>query len=80
MLRPDVVDAVAKSKFQIHAVSHVDEAVAQLTGLPAGERAPHGDFEDGTINANIEVRLLGFAEARAMYRGPSDSILYNPND
>jgi len=80
MLRADVVAAVAQSKFQIHAVSHVDEAVAQLTGLPVGERVRHGDFEDGTINANIEVRLLGFAEARAMHWGPSDSTQNNPND
>jgi lon-related putative ATP-dependent protease len=67
MLRPDVVDAVAQGQFQIIAVSHVDEAIAHLTGLPAGTRALHGDFEDGSINANIEVRLLDFADARASF-------------
>lgn len=65
MLRGEVVQAVAAGQFQIHAVSHVDEAIAQLTGLPAGQRSMNGEFETGSINANIEVRLLDFAEARA---------------
>jgi len=64
MLRPDVVQAVALGQFQIHAISHVDEAIAQLTGLPAGGRGMNGDFDSGSINANIEVRLLDFADAR----------------
>ena len=64
MLRDDVVQAVAAGQFQIHAVSHVDEAIAQLTGLPAGRRSVNGEFETGSINANIEVRLLDFADAR----------------
>ena len=64
MLRDEVVQAVAAGQFQIHAVSHVDEAIAQLTGLPAGRRSMNGEFESGSINANIEVRVLGFAEAQ----------------
>lgn len=65
MLRDEVVEAVAAGQFQIHAVSHVDEAIAQLTGLPAGRRTVNGEFETGSINGNIEVRLLDFADARA---------------
>lgn len=64
MLRDEVVQAVAAGQFQIHAISHVDEAIAQLTGLPAGQRSANGEFEAGSINANIEVRLLDFADAR----------------
>ncbi len=64
MLRDDVVQAVAAGQFQIHAISHVDEAIAQLTGLPAGQRSANGEFESGSINANIEARLLDFADAR----------------
>ncbi len=62
MLRHDVVEAVARGEFAIHAVSHVDEALELLTGLPAGRRAVNGDFEDGSVNANVEVRLMDFAE------------------
>lgn len=65
MLRADVIEAVAAEKFHIHAVSHVDEAIPQLTGLPAGTRSLDGEFETGSVNANIEMRLLDFAEARA---------------
>lgn len=70
MLRPDVVAAVAAGQFQIHAVAHVDEAIAQLTGLVAGQRLMNGEFESGSVNANIEVRLLDFAEARAGAQPP----------
>lgn len=70
MLRPDVVAAVAAGQFQVHAVAHVDEAIAQLTGLAAGERLLNGEFESGSVNANIEVRLLDFAEARAGAQPP----------
>lgn len=70
MLRRDVVAAVAEGKFQIHAVSHVDQAIELLTGLPAGARGLNGDFEDGSVNANVEVRLLDFAEARRLFAQP----------
>lgn len=65
MLRADVEQAVASGQFQIHAVTHVDQAIAHLTGLPAGTRAMNGEFETGSINGNIEVRLMDFADARA---------------
>lgn len=65
MLDDDVIKAVAAGQFQIHAVSSVDEAIALLTGLPAGRRTMNGEFENGSVNANIEVRLLDFADTRA---------------
>lgn len=64
MLRKDVVAAVAEGQFHIHAISHVDDALEILTGLPAGRRGLNGEFPDGTVNGNVEVRLLDFAEAR----------------
>lgn len=65
MLRPDLVKAVAAGKFYIHGVAHVDQAISLLTGLPAGTRSTSGEFESGSINANIEVRLAEFARAAA---------------
>jgi lon-related putative ATP-dependent protease len=73
MLKTEVVDAVRAGQFQIHAVSHVDEAIEQLTGLPAGVRDLHGEFEDGSINGNIEVKLLEFAQTRAAMGSSSGS-------
>jgi hypothetical protein len=37
--------------------------------LPAGLRDLHGAFEDGSVNANIEVKLLDFAQTRAAMGG-----------
>jgi predicted ATP-dependent protease len=43
MLRPDVVEAARAGQFHIYAIRHVDEGLALLTGLPAGERGPDGE-------------------------------------
>ena len=64
MLRADVVEAVADGRFQIHAIDHVDQALELLTGLPAGRRGLNGEFATGSVNANVEARLIDFAEAR----------------
>lgn len=72
MLRRDVVAAVEAGQFQIHAISHVDEAIELLTGLPAGQRNLKGEFEDGSVNGNIEVRLLDFAEAARSFAQRDD--------
>lgn len=70
MLRPDVVEAVAKGQFRIHAVSDIDEAIEVLTGLPAGLRTATGAFEDGSVNANVETRLSEFAWALRDFMKP----------
>jgi lon-related putative ATP-dependent protease len=61
MLRPDVVAAVAAGRFHVHAIATVDQAIELLTGLPAGQRGPDGAFEDGSVNANVEARLMDYA-------------------
>lgn len=74
MLRPDVVAAVAAGQFQIHAISHVDQAMEILTGLPAGVRGMNDEFPGGTVNGNVEVRLLDFAEARRGFAQPEITV------
>jgi len=37
MLDPDVVQAVSEGRFHVHAVDHVDQALALMTGRPAAE-------------------------------------------
>jgi len=64
MLRADVVDAVAKGQFRVYAISHVDEAMEILTGMIAGRRTGTGAFEDGSVNANVERRLVDFANGQ----------------
>jgi len=57
MLRSDVIDAVAAGSFHVYAVSHVDQAIELLTGIPAGELDAVGGFAAGTINGRVARRL-----------------------
>ena len=61
MLRDEVVDAVAAGRFALHAVASVDDALALLTGLPAGDLdRPTAD----TANGRIAHRLRQYAQLR----------------
>ena len=62
MLEERVVAAVKAQRFAIYAVTTIDEGIALLTGMPAGERAADGSFPAGTINGRIEARLRQMAE------------------
>ena len=58
MLKPEVVKAVAEGKFHIWSISHADEGVELLTGLPAGS-----PDEPDTVHGRAAARLRAFAEA-----------------
>ena len=62
MLRKDVVEAVKKGKFHIHAVKTIDEGIEILTGKEAGEKKPEGTYPKGTINALVDEKLKTLAE------------------
>lgn len=71
MLRHDVVAAVAAGRFHVHAASTVDEALELVTGRVAGVRDSDGHFPVGSVNAQVEARLVGFAEdVRRFLNGP----------
>jgi hypothetical protein len=57
MLRDEVVDAVAAGRFALHAVDTVDDALAILTGLPAGDASRPGE---DTVNGRVARRLQEF--------------------
>ena len=71
MLRADVVAAVAAGQFAIHAVAHVDEAMALLTGLPAGAAQPDGSFADPGINQRVAARLAELTALRQSFARPA---------
>jgi lon-related putative ATP-dependent protease len=73
MLRHDVVEACAAGRFHIYPVSTIDEGIALLTGLPAGERDDKGLFPEGSVNQRVEVRLLVLAEMARAYSGPPEA-------
>jgi lon-related putative ATP-dependent protease len=64
MLRDDVVDAVREGKFSVFAVRHVDEAIAILTGVDAGQRDDGGRFPQDSVNERVERQLIEYATAR----------------
>jgi lon-related putative ATP-dependent protease len=72
MLRRDVVAAAEAGRFHIYAVENVDQAIALLTGLPAGEADAKGVYPEGSINRKVAARLHELAEIRkALARPPA---------
>ncbi len=69
MLKKEVVEAIGKQQFSIYLVTKVDEAIALLTGLEAGEYSEEGYPKD-SINSRVEATLLRFAQdLRAFAKG-----------
>ncbi len=72
MLRRDVVDAAREGRFHVYPVSTVDEGIALLTGIPAGELID-GAYPPDSINGRVMSRLAHFAEKqRALGDSTSD--------
>ncbi len=63
MLREDVVEAIKKKKFNLYSVKTIDEGIAILTGVPAGERGSDGSYPAGTVHALVDRRLHDMALA-----------------
>lgn len=64
MLRDDVIAAAERGSFHVYAVRTLDEAIALLTGLEAGECDASGKYPDGTFNALVVQRLGEFVRGR----------------
>jgi len=65
MLRQDVVAAAAEDRFRIVPIEIVDQGLALLTGLPAGEPDADGNYPAATVNNRIAARLDAFAAKAA---------------
>jgi predicted ATP-dependent protease len=57
MLSREVIQAVKKGRFNIYAVSTIDEGIEVLTGVPAGTHRADGTWTEGSINARAQQRL-----------------------
>jgi lon-related putative ATP-dependent protease len=64
MLREDVIAACAEGRFAVYSIRTIDEGVALLTGLTAGERDADGTYPSGSVNRRVEDRLQAFADIR----------------
>ncbi|MET7013441.1 Lon protease family protein [Uliginosibacterium flavum] len=70
MLRWDVVLAAQAGKFHIYAVNHVDQAIALLTGLSAGEADAHKVWPPGSLNGRVAARLAELSTLRKTFATP----------
>jgi hypothetical protein len=61
------VEAVKAGNFHIYAVSHVDQGIEILTGIPAGESDKEGNYPEDSINGKVKQRLKALAEAREAF-------------
>jgi lon-related putative ATP-dependent protease len=72
MLKPEVVEACRAGRFHVHAASSVDDAIALLTGTPAGAMREDGSFEAGSVNERVRARLDELAEIGRKQSGRGD--------
>lgn len=68
-LRDDVVDAVRKGQFHVYAVDSVDQGIAILTGVPAGERRRDGTYAPRSVNGRVIEQLRTMAGKLKVYQG-----------
>ena len=61
MLSPEIVESVRAGRFHVWSARTVDEGIELLTGIPAGQRGPDGQFPEGTLHARVEKRLERWA-------------------
>ena len=65
MLKTEVVEAVNEGLFAVHAVSTVDQCLALLTGVKAGEIRADGSFPQRSVNHKAVRRLRDISKAKA---------------
>ncbi len=63
-LRTDVVDAIENGQFNIYPITHYEEALELLFGIPAGEELADGNFEKDSINDRVVKQLCRYAKQR----------------
>jgi len=74
MLREDVVAAAEAGLFRVHCVATVDEAIALLTGMAAGEPDGEGKYPAGSFNRNVADRLEAMTLVRREFGAAQKSV------
>ncbi len=67
MLDEEVIEAVRNKLFNIWAVSHIDEGLEILTGIPAGEKDVKGAFLPETVHYLADQQLEEWSLKRKMH-------------
>lgn len=74
MLREDVVKAVHEGHFHIYEVKTIDEGIAILTGVSAGEKQGDGTYPDSTVNYLVDKRLRELADKLKGYYAAEEAV------
>ena len=74
MLHRDVRDAVAAGHFQVYPLSHVDDALALLTGMFPGAAADDGTWPEESLNRLVADRLAAFSRVRPRPGGQEEPV------
>ena len=61
MLRRDIAEAAGAGQFSVIPIDTVDQGIEILTGIPAGETDPAGQYPQASLNRRVASRLAGFA-------------------
>jgi predicted ATP-dependent protease len=75
MLRRDVVEACSAGKFAVYPIATIDQGIALLTGIPAGERGADGCYPVSSLNRRVEDRLRSFATIRKSFGSQPEAAL-----
>jgi len=70
MLRDEVCRAITEGRFHVWAIRTIDEGIALLTGVPAGEPDARGRYPRGTVNELVDRRLRELAQRMRQYARP----------
>lgn len=62
MLRKDVVKSVTEKRFHIYPVSTIDEGIAILTGIEAGQLNESDHYQSDTVNFRVNEKLKALAK------------------
>jgi lon-related putative ATP-dependent protease len=69
MLKEEVRDAVADGKFNIYAISEIDQGIELLTGIPMGIPDQDGNYPHDSISEKVQERIEKLAGAKEFQGG-----------
>jgi lon-related putative ATP-dependent protease len=67
VLRPDVVEAIAENRFHLYRVSHIEEGIEVLTGIPAGKPDKAFRYPRDTVFSKVREKLKKYHELSVRY-------------
>ncbi len=76
MLRDDVVEAAAHGRFHVWPVDDADQAIALLTGVPAGTADARGAVPEGTVHHRVAQTLAAMSRLRRQWAGASGNTTH----